>query len=79
MGKNSAISLFIRGGIAGIAALALLTAAAAQTYVISGNTHGFIKKAADQGAVDPSTVISVTAWLKLHNESKLDSLAQSVN
>ena len=78
MSKNSAISTFIRGGIAGMAALALLTAAAAQTYVITGNTPGFIKKAADQGAVDPSTVISVTAWLKLHNENKLDSLAQSV-
>jgi subtilase family serine protease len=78
MSKNSAISLLIRGGIAGMTALVLLSAAAAQTYVISGNTPGFTKKAIDQGAVDPSIVISVTAWLKLHNESKLDSLAQSV-
>lgn len=76
--RNSVISLLSRGGIAAITALGLLTAAGAQTFVISGNTPGFIKKATDQGAVDPSTVISVTAWLKLHNESKLDSLAQSV-
>ena len=46
-----------------------------QTYTISGNTPGFVKNAKDLGAVDPSTVISVTVWLKLHNEAQLDSLA----
>jgi len=77
--RNSAISLLIRGGITAMTALVLLAAATAQTYTITGNTPGFTKKATDQGAVDPSTVISVTAWLKLHNENKLDSLAQSVS
>ncbi len=38
------------------------------------NTPGFIKNAKDLGPVDPSTVITVTAWLKLKNESQLDAL-----
>jgi subtilase family serine protease len=54
----------------------LLTAASAQTYVVSGNTPGFVKKAKDLGAIDPSTVISVTAWLKIHNQNRLDQLVQ---
>lgn len=77
--QQSAISRLIRGGITAMTALVLVSAAVAQTYVISGNTPGFIKKATDQGAVDPSTVISVTAWLKLHNENTLDNLARSVS
>jgi subtilase family serine protease len=40
------------------------------------NTPGFIKNARDLGPVDPSTVISVTAWLKLHNEQQLDQLVK---
>jgi subtilase family serine protease len=56
-----------------------LTAASAQTFTIHGNTPGFIKKAKDLGPVDPSTVISATAWLKLHNEAKLDQLVHSQN
>src|ERR1019366_5057852 len=67
-----------------VAALVLLSAlaaflplASAQTYTIHGNTPGFIQKAQDLGAVDPSCVISVTAWLKLHNEAKLDKLVES--
>jgi subtilase family serine protease len=49
------------------------------SYPISGNTPGFIKHATDQGALDPNTVISVTAWLKLHNTAQLDQLVQSQN
>jgi subtilase family serine protease len=41
---------------------------------ISGNTPGFVAKATDLGSVDPNTVISVTVWLKLHNENQLDNL-----
>jgi subtilase family serine protease len=41
---------------------------------ISGNTPGFLAKATDLGSVDPNTVISVTVWLKLHNENQLDNL-----
>jgi len=67
-------------GLATLSALLGLTAIAdAQSYKIPGNTPGFIKKAKDLGAADPSTVISVTAWLKLHNENQLDNLAQQLN
>lgn len=45
-------------------------------YTISNNTPGFIKKATDQGPVDPSAIISVTVWLNLHNENRLDQLVQ---
>ncbi len=50
--------------------------AGSPTYTISNDTPGFIKKATDQGAVDPSTVITVTVWLKLHNQNQLDQLVQ---
>ena len=82
----SATTLRTAGGLlarslAALVLLSILSAfsplADAQTNKIQGNTPGFIKKAKDLGAVDPSTVISVTAWLKLHNEGKLDQLAQS--
>ena len=57
--------------------VALSTVVYAQsTTTISNNTPGFIKKATDLGPVDPNTVITVTAWLKLHNEDKLDALVQ---
>lgn len=49
-------------------------AAALPNYTISNNTPGFIQKAVDQGAADPSTTIAVTVWLKLHNENQLDQL-----
>src|SRR5258708_25025952 len=80
---SSLISLFTSRRLAGLATLSALlglTAIAdAQSYKIPGNTPGFIKKAKDLGAVDPSTVISLTAWLKLHNENQLDKLAQQLN
>jgi subtilase family serine protease len=43
---------------------------------VSSNTPGFIKNATDLGPVDPEAVISVTVWLKLHNEEQLDQLVQ---
>jgi len=43
---------------------------------MANNTPGFIRRATDLGAVDPSTVISVTVWLKLHHEDGLDTLVQ---
>src|SRR5579859_2139689 len=48
--------------------------AAAAAVTIPNNTPGFIKSAADQGLVDPATVITVNVWLKLHNQQKLDRL-----
>jgi subtilase family serine protease len=41
---------------------------------IPNNTPGFVSHAHDLGPVDPSTVIEVTAWLKLHNEAQLGQL-----
>ena len=59
-----------------IFSVALSTVVHAQSTTIAKNTPGFIKKANDLGPVNPTTVITVTAWLKLHNEDKLDALVQ---
>jgi Predicted protease len=59
-----------------IFSVALSTVVYAQSTTIAKNTPGFIKKATDRGPVDPNTVITVTAWLKLHNEDKLDALVK---
>ena len=47
-----------------------------QSVTVPNNTPGFIKNAKDLGPVDPTTVITVTAWLKLHNENQLDQLVE---
>ena len=59
----------------------LLTLAAGPGYAgsLANNTPGFVKKAVDTGAVDPATVITVTAWLELHNKASLDSLVKQQN
>ena len=75
----------MRSGILGTAAVLALAAsgigmpalaAGPSATVIAQNTPGFIKNAKDLGPVDPATVINVTAWLKLHNESQLDQLVR---
>jgi subtilase family serine protease len=43
---------------------------------ISNNTPGLIQHAADQGPVDPASVLTVNVWLKLHNEKQLDQLLE---
>ena len=43
--------------------LTLAMMPAAYAAKLANNTPGFVKKAVDIGAVDPSTVISVTAFL----------------
>lgn len=43
---------------------------------IRNNTPGFIKRATMTGPVDPSAVINVTVWLRLHNEQQLDQLVR---
>lgn len=48
----------------------------AGSAVVANNTPGFIKHANDLGPADPAAVISVTAWLSLHNENKLDQLVR---
>jgi subtilase family serine protease len=58
---------------------AMITAAMAQACLagtIAHNTPGFVKNAPDLGAVDPSTVISVTAWLEVRNKDALDNLVK---
>ncbi len=47
-------------------------------HTITGNTPGFVSRAADQGPVDPNAIITVTVWLKLHNESKLDQVLRDL-
>lgn len=73
----------INFGLLGVAALPLLACTTtsepsgvleAAQGMISNNTPGFTRHARDLGPVDPSTVIEVTAWLKLHNEAQLDQL-----
>ncbi len=56
-----------------IASSAMVQAA---PQMVANNTPRFIKKAADLGPVDPSSVITATVWLKLHNEAQLDSLVK---
>ncbi len=72
-------------GLAGLAVAALAatffassgaTQTSSSAYTISGNTPGFIKQATDLGSADPTTVISVTVWLNLHNEKQLDRLVE---
>jgi len=67
------LSLFLAVVLCLSAGTAAAQNSSASTFV-SGNTPGFIKKAKDLGPTDPSQVISVTVWLKLHNENKLDQL-----
>ena len=55
---------------------AVLLAQPGQLNKISNNTPGFIRKAVDQGAVDPASVITINVWLKLHNQQQLDKLVE---
>ena len=49
---------------------------ASAATTIPNSVPGFVGSAKDLGAADASQVISVTAWLKLQNENKLDQLVQ---
>jgi subtilase family serine protease len=51
-----------------------ILAAPSTSYLISGNTPGFIKQAIDNGPTNATDQITVTVWLKLHNESQLSQL-----
>jgi subtilase family serine protease len=52
----------------------LLAAPQSTNIVISGNTPGFIRQAVDKGSANPADQITVTTWLKLHNENQLGQL-----
>src|SRR5438552_16490004 len=56
--------------------ITLSAAIHAHAGTVTGNTPGFISKAADLGPLDPNSVINVTVWLQLHNEGKLDGLVK---
>lgn len=63
-----------------VAAMALTAFACAplnaQNVKVADNTPGFIKHAADLGPTDPTTVITATVWLQLHNQNQLDQLVE---
>jgi subtilase family serine protease len=57
--------------------LSLIVAALSANCLFSQsrvNTPAFIRKALDQGEIDPATLITVNVWLKLHNQQQLDKL-----
>jgi subtilase family serine protease len=66
--------------VAAVAAVALVVSASATAAsnesVLTGSTPGFVHKGIDRGAVSPTTSITITVWLKLHNEQQLDRLVQ---
>ena len=43
-------------------------------YAMSGNTPGWVTKAQNLGATDSTQTLTLTVWLKLHNEDKLQQL-----
>jgi subtilase family serine protease len=51
---------------------------AATGQLIVGNTPGFVSRAKNLGPEDTSKVISVTLWLRLHNQGGLDALAKDL-
>lgn len=76
---SAAIALLLTLATSGVARSGNGPNGNAYGYVIHNNTPGFVHRAVDQGAVDPTTLITVTAWLKLHNENQLDHLVQQLN
>ncbi|HEV2198754.1 MAG TPA: protease pro-enzyme activation domain-containing protein [Bryobacteraceae bacterium] len=43
---------------------------------VSNNTPGFIAKGTDLGPIDPTAILTVNVWLKLHNQQQLDKLVE---
>ncbi|WIG60296.1 MAG: peptidase S8 and S53, subtilisin, kexin, sedolisin [Ktedonobacterales bacterium] len=41
------------------------------TYTMSGNTPGWVSKAQNLGATDATETLTLTVWLRLHNEGQL--------
>src|SRR5215471_9290041 len=48
----------------------------AQAMKIPNGTPGFIGYSSDQGPLDPSALLTVNVWLKLHNQQQLDRLVE---
>lgn len=81
--KNRFAAACMAFAIAALTALVIVNSdaaqAAASSYAISGNTPGFVKKAADLGPADPTGIVAVTVWLGLHNQQQLDQLVLNQN
>lgn len=65
-------------GLGFLATTLIPTASAQEQQAISNNTPKFVKSARTMGAVDSSTVINVSVWLKPHNQKGLDALAETL-
>jgi N-terminal domain of anti-restriction factor ArdC/Pro-kumamolisin, activation domain len=64
--------------LAGFAVAILLAAESASGQLVVGNTPGFVSSAQDLGPENPTRIIDVTLWLRLHNRADLDSLAKEL-
>jgi subtilase family serine protease len=69
-------SLRVVAVVLGMTVLSISPVRTQPGQLISGNTPGFVQRATKIGPVDPTTVITATVWLKLHNEQQLDRLVQ---
>src|SRR5712691_12247178 len=63
--RYAVIALAMVGVVSGLFPLAN-----AQSYFVAKNTPGFIRKAVDLGPTDPSSVISISVWLKMRSEER---------
>ena len=78
MVKTKYIPLLVLGiGVLGSTPL-FGAATAASGLTITNNTPRFTATAKSVGAVDSSTVMDVSIWLKPHNKAELDSLAKDL-
>jgi subtilase family serine protease len=66
------------GCILMLAAMSAVPANAAVGQFIANNTPGFIATAQNIGPEDPTKVIDVTLWLRLHDRAGLDSLTREL-
>jgi subtilase family serine protease len=57
---------------------AVLPSNAMDGKMIAHNTPRYVSTAKNLGAEDPSKVIEVSIWLKLHNQSEFDALTRSL-
>jgi subtilase family serine protease len=63
-------------GVLALLPLAGSATAANSDVKLSGNTPGFTRHAVDKGEVSPASTVTVTVWLRLHNEQQLDNLVR---
>ena len=71
------LRLILITGMVGVSSI-WAAQASSGSQVITNNTPKFGANALDLGQVNPATMVDVTVWLKVHNQSQLDSLAESL-